>query len=207
VTNAPLLNTGINIFDGTLAATPATISGTVKNNVVHNAGAGQSGFGIRLFNQGYGTMAANVSGNTVSNVGLDYGLFAEVSSNSGTAAAIGTSTVGVTNNTVSVLPGALDAIRVQARGHSVMNARISGNSSSSAGTGFFGLEIRQASQTVSSVLYQATFNLEGLTSGLQTDHATIVTYLNSLNPGIVGGCDELHSAGITGVPSVTGIPA
>jgi hypothetical protein len=200
-TNQPLLNTGINIFNGTLvtSGTPASITGTVTNNTVYNAGAGISGFGIRLFNQGYGTMNANVSNNTVNNVGFDYGIFAEVSSNSGTANAIGHSSIGMTNNTSNVLSGALDAIRLQARGRSEMCARISGNASSTHGTGFFGLEIRQASQTVSAVLYQALFNLEGLTSGLQTDHTTIVNYLNSQNPAITGGADEIHSAGITGV--------
>jgi hypothetical protein len=201
VTNQPLLNTGINIFNGTLvtSGTPASATGTVTNNTVYNAGAGQSGFGIRLFNQGYGTMNANVSGNTVNNVGLDYGIFAEVSSNSGTANATGSSSIAIVNNTSNVLSGALDAIRVQARGRSTMCARINGNASTTTGTGFFGLEIRQAAQTVSAVTYQATFNLEGLTNGLQTDHTTIVNYLASQNPAVTDGVDEIHSAGITGV--------
>jgi len=90
VTSQPLLNTGINVFNGTLvtSGTPALLTGTVRGNTVLNAGAGQSGFGIRVFNQGYGTIAANISGNTISNVGLDYGLLVEASSNSGTANAL-----------------------------------------------------------------------------------------------------------------------
>ncbi len=208
ITNQPLLNTGINIFNGTLvtSGTPAATTGTVKNNTVYNAGAGQSGFGIRLFNQGYGTMNANVSGNTVNNVGLDYGIFAEVSSNSGTANATGSSSIAMTGNTSNVLSGALDAIRLQARGRSTMCARVSGNASTTTGTGFFGLEIRQAAQTVPAVggtTYQATFNLEGLTNGLQTDHTTIVNYLVGQNPAVSDGVDEIHSAGITGVAATS----
>ena len=201
-TNQPLLNTGINVFNGTLVTTgtPAIISGTVTNNTVYNAGAGQSGFGIRLFNQGYGTMNANVSNNTVNNVGLDYGIFAEVSSNSGTANATGSSSIAMLDNTANVLSGALDAIRLQARGRSTMCASISGNASTTSGSGFFGLEIRQAAQTIGTT-YQATFDLEGLTSGLQTNHATIVSYLASQNPAVTDGVDEIHSAGITGVPT------
>ena len=210
VTPQPLINTGINVFNGTLAGgTPAFMSGTVRGNTVVNAGAGQSGFGIRVFNQGYGTIAANISGNNVSNVGLDYGLLVEASSNSGTANAPGTNTVGVTGNTVNVLSGALDAIRLQARGRGVINARINSNSSSGGGAGFRGLEIRQASQTIPAggTTYTATFNLEGLPTGLQSNYNTIVSYLQSQNPSItVANCDTLFVTGITGVPSVIGIP-
>jgi hypothetical protein len=208
VTSQPLLNTGINVFNATLAGgTPAVMSGTVRGNTVVNGGAGLSGFGIRVFNQGYGTIAANISGNNVSNVGLDYGLLVEASSNSGTANAPCTNTVGVTGNTVNVLPGALDAIRLQARGRGVINARINTNVSSGGGTGFRGLEIRQANQIISGTTYTAIFNLEGLTTGLQTNYNTIVNYLFNQNPAItLANCDALFVTGITGVPAVTGIP-
>jgi hypothetical protein len=209
VTPQPLLNTGINVFNGTLvtSGTPALMSGTVRANTIRNGGAGLSGFGIPVFNQGYGTIAANVAGNTVSNVGLDYGLLVEASSNSGTANATCTNTVGVTGNTVNVLAGALDAIRLQARGRGVINARINNNVSSGGGSGFRGLEIRQANQTISAVIYTATFNLEGLTTGLQNNYNTIVNYLQSQNPSIsLANCDALYVTGITGVPFVTGIP-
>jgi hypothetical protein len=214
VTPQPLLNTGINVFNGTLAGgIPALMSGTVRGNTVRNAGAGLSGFGIRVFNQGYGTLAANVSGNNISNVGLDYGMLIEASSNSGTAAAPCTNIVGVTGNSVNVLAGALDAIRLQARGRGVISARINGNSSSGGGTGFRGLEIRQANQTIPAggTVYTAIFHLEGLTTGLQTTYSTIVNYLQSQNPLItLANCDALYvvggTGGITGVPLVSGIP-
>jgi len=207
----PLLNTGINVFNGTLvtSGTPAFMSGTVRGNTVVNAGAGVSGFGIRVFNQGYGTIAANIAGNNVSNVGLDYGLLVEASSNSGTANAPCTNIVGVTGNTVNVLSGALDAIRLQARGRGVISARINSNVSSGGGTGFRGLEIRQANQTIPAggTVYTATFNLEGLTTGLQNNYNTIVNYLQSQNPSItLANCDALYVTGITGVPLVSGIP-
>jgi Domain of unknown function (DUF4347)/SdrD B-like domain/Bacterial Ig domain len=214
-TAAALLNTGINIFNGTLvtSGTPADISGTVKNNVVINDPAAlpnsSNGFGIRLFNNGYGTMEANVDNNTVSGINTDYGIFVEVSSNSGQAASVGHTIVAVTNNTSNVNSSALDAIRLQARGRSILDARVENNHSNGGGTGFVGLEIRQAQQTIPSggTVYQATFNLEGLTTGLQTDHATIVNYLHSKNPAItLANTDEIHSAGITGVPSISGVP-
>jgi len=200
VTNQPLLNTGINIFNGTLvtSGTPASITGVIKNNIVYNAGAGMSGFGISLFNQGYGTLNANVTNNTVNNVGLDYGIRAEVSSNGGTANAAGSLSLALTNNISNVLAGGLDAIRVQVRGRSNACLRISGNSSSTHGTGFFGIELRQANQTVASVVYTPTVNLEGLAAGAQTN-PTVINYLNSQNPGIVGGCDAIIATSITGV--------
>src|SRR5207247_1092285 len=76
VTNQPLINTSINVFNG---GTTSSMTGTVKNNAVVNAGAGQSGFGIRVFNFGNSSMNAKVSGNTVSNVGLDFGMLVESS--------------------------------------------------------------------------------------------------------------------------------
>ncbi len=208
VTPQPLLNTGIDVVNGTLAGgTPAIMTGTVKGNTVANAGPGQSGLGIRLFNQGYGTMAANVSGNNVSNVGLDYGLLVEASSNTGAAANSSTTTVGVTGNTVNVLSGALDAIRLQARGRGIINARINSNVSAGGGVGFRGLEIRQASQTIFGNTETGVFNLEGLTTGLQSVYSTIVNYLQSQNPAIsLANCDALYVTGITGVASVSGIP-
>jgi hypothetical protein len=210
----PLLNTGINVFNGTLAGgIPAFMSGTVRGNKVVNAGVeGQSGLGIRVFNSGYGTIAANVSSNNVSNVGFDYGMLIEASSNSGTAAAPCTNVVGVTGNTVNVLAAALDAIHLQARGRGMISARINGNNSS-GGSFFRGLEIVQANQTipVGGTVYTAVFNLEGLTTGLQTTYSTIVNYLQGQNPLItLANCDALYvvggTGGITGVPLVSGIP-
>jgi len=107
-----------------------------------------------------------------------------------------TNTVGVTGNTVNVLAGALDAIRLQARGRGVINARINTNVSNGGGAGFRGLEIRQASQTISAVTYTATFNLEGLTTGLQTNYNTIVIFAEP-EPGHHFG--ELRRSFVTGI--------
>ena len=91
----------------------------------------------------------------------------------------------------------------------MINARINNNASNGGGNGFRGLEIRQASQTIplGGTTYTATFNLEGLTSGLQNNYNTIVNYLQTQNPPISpANCDALYVTGINGVPSVTGIP-
>jgi VCBS repeat-containing protein len=155
VTSSPLMNTGINVSAGGTSA--CAMSGHVRNNQVVNAGAAMSGFGIRVFQSSACEIEANVTNNTVSNVGLDYGLLVE---SGGSAGATGRVDAAVTNNTVSVLSGALDAIRAQARNGSVMCARITGNTTThpndagcDAGSTFCGLVIRQANTAV--------FNLEG----------------------------------------------
>ncbi len=214
-TESALMNDGINIFNGSLTSpSPASITGTVKNNVVLNdssfAPGSSNGFGIRVFNQGFGTLAANISGNKVRNVTADYGIFANVASNGGNAAVQGTTTVGVTNNDVSVGTGALDAIRVEARGNSVMNALISGNTTGTHGTGFFGLTVRQANQTVPAggTVYTPTFNLVLSPTGDYVAPGGIAGVEASLNAQntISGGSDAIIATKIVGVASVSGIP-
>jgi hypothetical protein len=155
VTNSPLMNTGINVSGG--GAAGCSMTGHVRNNMVVNAGAGVSGFGIRVFQSSSCSIRANVNNNTVSNVGLDYGLLVE---SGGSAGSNGRVDAAVTNNNVSVLAGALDAIRTQARNASTMCARISANTTNhpndagcDAGSTFCGLVIRQANT--------AAFSLEG----------------------------------------------
>ncbi|MGH3767415.1 MAG: hypothetical protein ACRDTX_20055 [Pseudonocardiaceae bacterium] len=178
-TNAPLKSTGINVF----ASNDSTSTGKVRNNTVVNAGAGQSGSGITVSQAVNAILRANVSGNTVSNVGLDFGIEVDGGSSSNPSLnphAVPTD-VALTGNNVSVLPGALDAIRAQARNLDTMCARISANTTSAGGTGFFGLFVRQA-QT-------AVFNLEGLSGAVNT-------YLTAQNPGAatVGGAGTISSA-------------
>jgi hypothetical protein len=172
VAASPLGNTGIDVFAGSTSA----LSGKVRNNVVINAGAGVSGFGIRLFQNANSTLRANVDGNTVSNVGLDYGILADAAQNTGDlapGAGQARMDVAVTNNNVSVLSGALDAIRVQARKVNTVCAKISGNTTDSGGSGFFGLFARQANTAI--------FDLEGLALGVQTA-ATTQASLVTQNP-------------------------
>jgi hypothetical protein len=183
-TNQALGNTGINIFSG---ATAGSMTGTVKNNIVINAGAGISGFGIRVFNSNLGSMNVNVANNTVSNVGLDYGILCE---SSGAASPGGLLAVALTGNTSNVLAGALDAMRVQARNSNQICAKVSGNSSTSAGTGFVGLTVRQANTAV--------FSLEGLALGSQTA-ATTQTYVAGQNPGVIDTVQAIASTNFTGV--------
>lgn len=171
VTNQPLLNTGINIFAG---GTTCIASGSIKNNTVYNAGTGFSGHGIQIFSSGTSapgltTIIATVTGNTVSNVGLDFGIRCEAS---GTAAA-SILKLRLSGNNVSVLSTALDAIRVTSRLTSTVCAIISGNTTNSGGTGFVGLFVRQANTAV--------FQLEGLAAGSQTA-ATTQTYVVAQNP-------------------------
>lgn len=159
VTGSPLLNTGINVSGGGTAN--CRMTGRVRNNQVFNAGVAASGFGIRVFQSSACVIDANVSNNQVSNVGLDYGLLVE---SGGSAGATGGVSAALLNNTVSVLPGALDAIRVQARKASTMCARVSGNTTThpddagcSAGATFCGLFGRQVNT--------AAFNIEGCSPG------------------------------------------
>lgn len=180
-------NTGINVFAGNTS----TVAGFVQNNQVTNAGAGVSGFGIRVFQSLNSHLRANVRGNTVSNVGLDYGILAEASGGSSPGAGQALLEVAVTGNNASVLSGALDAIRVQSRNVNTACARISGNTTNSGGSGFFGLFVRQANTAV--------FNLEGLAAGAQTA-ATTRTFLIGQNPA-AATVDAIAVTNFTGVPA------
>ncbi|HEU4386686.1 MAG TPA: hypothetical protein VFV34_02735, partial [Blastocatellia bacterium] len=119
-TNSSLMNTGINIF----GPNTATISGKVRNNVIINRGTGFNGHGIQVAQADNGIVNISVDNNTISNVGLDYGIFVQGGLNTGAAGFIQSA---VTNNNVSVLGTALDAIRVRVRNASTGCSRITGN--------------------------------------------------------------------------------
>jgi hypothetical protein len=196
-TVSPLLNTGINIFNGSGVGNPV-MAGRVSNNIVFNdptfPSGSSNGFGIRVFNSNLAQIRAKVLSNTVKNVNTDYGILAE---SSGTTAApsgtIGRLDVDIESNNVTVNTGALDAIRAQARNFNTVCAKIASNTAPLGGTGFFGIFVRQANSAV--------FDLDGW-NGVGTPEAYVLTQ----NPGSTAG-----SAGtITGVPantcSFTGVP-
>jgi hypothetical protein len=180
---APLATTSINVFASGGAG--LSMNGSVDGNDVVNAGG--SGIGIRLVQFGASSIAARVNGNTVSNVGLDFGILADAGG--ATALAPGAVYVAVTNNIVSVLGTALDAIRVQSRNANQVCAVVSGNTTNVGGAGFFGLFARQAGTSV--------FQLEGLTAGPQSAAAAIA-FLAGANP-------TAASVGATG--TFTGVAA
>jgi hypothetical protein len=134
-------------------------------------------------------MNVNVSNNTVSNVGFDYGILCE---SSGAASPGGLLAVALTGNTSNVLSGALDAMRIQARNSNQICAKVVGNVSTAAGTGFAGLTVRQANT--------ALFSIEGLAAGAQTAGAT-QTYVAAQNPGVTDGVSGLAATNFTGVPA------
>jgi len=170
VTPAPLLNTGVNLFSGNGSTLGGPIFAGAGGNTVRNAGAG-SGHGIQVFGDLTSTLRANLNGNTVSNVALDFGLRVEAAGNP--AGAGGSMQVGVTNNNVSVLGTALDAIRVRSRRQTVLCSDIRSNTTNAGGAGFFGLFTNQANTS--------TFSVEGLALGAQSA-ATTQTYLVGQNP-------------------------
>lgn len=171
VTPAPLINTGMNLFSGNGSTLGTTTVGSVSANTVRHAGTG-SGHGIQAFQDLQSTLRANINGNTVSNVALDFGLRAEAAGDP--AGAGGNMQVGVTNNNVSVLAGALDAVRVRVRRQAVLCSDIRSNTTNGGGSGFFGLFTNQANTS--------TFSIEGLALGAQTA-ATAQTFLTGQNPG------------------------
>jgi hypothetical protein len=168
VTPASLLNTGINLFSGN----GSTLVATVTSNTVRNAGTG-SGHGIQVFQDLTSTLRVNVDSNTVSNVALDFGIRVEAAGDPAAVSPAGSLQAGVTNNNVSVLSTALDAIRVRSRRTTTLCADIRSNTTNAGGSGFFGLFTNQANTS--------TFSVEGLTSGAQTA-ATTQTYLIGQNP-------------------------
>jgi hypothetical protein len=197
-TASPLMNTGINIFNG--SAGNAVMAGRVSNNTVLNdptfPSGSTNGLGIRVFNSNLAQIRAKVLNNTVKNVNTDYGILAE---SSGTAAAPtaphGRLDIDVESNNVSVGTGALDDIRVQSRNFNTACAKIVGNTTNSGATpGFFGIFVRQANSAV--------FDLDGW-NGVGTPEAYVL--LQNPTGGTTG------SAGtITGVAantcSFTGVP-
>jgi hypothetical protein len=136
----------------------------VRNNTITNAGANVSGSGIRVVNANTGSLNGLITFNTVSNVGLDYGIFAD--SAGGNTLGQGLMQVGVTSNNVSVLSTSLDGIRVQARQSNTVCGRVTGNTAT-AGAGFFGVFVRQAVPGV--------FNLEGGTAQLAANNPAATT--------------------------------
>jgi hypothetical protein len=198
-TASALLNTGINIFNG--SAGNAVMAGRVSNNTVINDPAAPSGssngFGIRVFNSNLAQIRAKVLSNTVKNVNTDYGILGE---SSGTASAPsaphGRLDIDIESNNVSVNNTALDDIRVQSRNFNTACAKIASNTTNSgaAAFGFFGIFVRQANSAV--------FDLDGW-NGVGTPEAYVLTQ----NP--TGGTTG-SSGTITGVAantcSFTGVP-
>lgn len=164
-TASPLLNTGINVFNG--SAGNAFMSGKVLNNVVLNdptfPSSTSNGFGIRVFNSNLAQIQATVSGNTVKNVTTDYGILAESSGTvSAPSGSHGRLDVQISGNNTDVGSGALDSIRAQARNFNTVCARVSANTTDAGGAGFFGIFVRQANS--------ALFNLEGGTAALAANN-------------------------------------
>jgi hypothetical protein len=178
-TPQPLINTGINVFSGSSAG---TMSGTVTNNVVlQDLSSSNSGSGIVVNHAPTSTVAtsalfARVSGNTVSGSKLNYGILVD---SGGITGATGNTQVELTNNTVlgDMPTTALDSIRLGARRATTACYRISGNTATTAGTGFYSLFLRKSDTS--------TYQIEGLSAGLQSDTTTI-TYEGTQNPGIGG---------------------
>jgi hypothetical protein len=170
VFNQPLDSTSI----GILGDSRATLTGKVRSNTTWNAGSGIPGFGIRVFANDTSNIRTSVSNNTVTNVGMDYGILVEASGADTQVppAGRGTIDIGLTGNTVNVLSFALDAMRVQSRHNNRVCARISGNSSTNGALGFFGLLVRQTNAS--------SFKIEGLSGSAGP-------YLAGLNPGVTDG--------------------
>jgi hypothetical protein len=196
-TVSPLMNTGINIFNG--SALNASMAGRVSNNIVFNdptfPSGSSNGFGIRVFNSNLAQIRAKVTGNTVKNVNTDYGILAEASG--AAAAPVGTHgrlDVEISGNNTDVNAGALDSIRAQARNFNTVCAKIASNTTDAGGAGFFGIFVRRANSAV--------FQLDGW-NGVNTPEA----FVASQNPSAA----STGSAGtITGVAAntctFTGVP-
>jgi hypothetical protein len=178
-TSQPLINTGINVFSGSSAG---TMSGTVTGNtVLQDLASSNSGSGIVVNHSpssvgSTSSLYARVDGNVVSGSKLNYGILVD---SGGVTSATGNTQVQITNNTVqaNMGSGALDSIRIGARRATTACYRISGNTATTAGSGFFSLFLRKSDTS--------TFNVEGLAGGLQSD-ATTIAYEGTQNPAIGG---------------------
>ena len=192
-----MISTLINVFS---SGGPGTATGVVKNNVVTGTGVGGNQFGIRVFNSGssvvgFATMNVNVANNTVTAIDNAYPILGESSGSTGSG---GLLKIAVTGNTADVASGgtALDSIRIQSRNNSSVCAAVSGNTTNSGGSGFFGIQLREANTSV--------FSLEGLALGSQTD-PTVHNFVVAQNPsgGTVGTLAAVGNASITGVAAAS----
>ncbi|MDQ2784522.1 MAG: hypothetical protein M3Y58_05915, partial [Chloroflexota bacterium] len=209
-TKQPLINTGINIFRGSNAGIS---SGTVTGNIViQDLASSNSGSGIIVNHSPTSTTStsalyAKVDGNTVGGSESTYGIQVD---SGGVTGATGNTQVQLTNNVVATgtatVPaqgaGALDAIRVGARRNTTACYRLSGNTASTAGSGFFGFYLRKDTAGT------ATMSIEGLASGTQSD-ATAIAYIGSTNTITGPGVGATAGNNYTGVAngSCTNIPA
>ena len=189
----PLLNHGINVFAGN----SSVVTGKVTNNIVRLAGSGASGTGIRVFVSDSGKINARVGGNTVNNVGLDYGIDATNNGNA-TLATTGALNLAVVNNNVSTLPAAINAVHVRGRRDTTTCAAITGNTATT-NTGPDGISVSQGNTAI--------FDIEAPPPGSITD-AELDTRLTGLNLATVG-VDVLSTSGFTAVATnfCTSIPA
>lgn len=198
-----MISTLINVFSGSgpgSVTAPGAGAGTgvVKSNTLVGTGVGGNQAGIRVFNSGtsvvgFGSLFVNVANNNVSNIDNFYPILGEASGSTGSG---GLLQIAITGNTANVVTGGaaagLDSIRVQARNTSTVTARISGNTTNSGGPGFFGIQLRRVNT--------ATFNLEGLALGSQSD-PTVHDFVVAQNPagGTVGTLAAVGLSTITGV--------
>ncbi|HEX9987952.1 MAG TPA: Ig-like domain-containing protein [Chloroflexia bacterium] len=189
---SPLMNTGINVFDGTAASSNMTgkvINNKVQNDDVSIPSGTSNGFGIRVFNSNFASMSVNVTGNRVRGINTDYGILAE---SSGTLAAPasgrGLLAIGVINNDVRVGSNAIDDIRLQARNFNSICARVTGNDTGTGGTGFVGLFLRQVNSAV--------FNLEGGTGNLAANNPAADTtgFTGVITTVANGTCNTIPTA-------------
>ena len=181
----PLLNTGINIFNGTAAS--SNMTGVVINNKVQNddvsiPASASNGFGIRAFNSNLASMQVLIDNNIVRGVNTDYGILAE---SSGAASPGGVAAFGVTNNNVIVNSGAIDDIRLQARNFNTICGRVTGNDTATGGAGFFGIFVRQANSAV--------FNLEGGTAllGVNNPLAGSTSFAGTITTVAANACSTI----------------
>ncbi len=101
--------TAVNIF----TVDSAVAQGRINNNPdIRGGGAGSSGSGIVAQVNQNATLAVEISGNTISNIGTDMGI--QAFSRLKTSGAGGRIDATITNNNVSVSPGATSDIQVQA---------------------------------------------------------------------------------------------
>lgn len=212
VTDQPLLNTGINVFAG--GTSTNTLTASVKNNTIvkdnlsSDPNGGASGTGVRVFQQDSAKMFVRVEGNSISKVGLDFGI--DVTDNGNVNGSTGAVNVAVVNNNASVKNTAINAIRVRGRRDTNTCASITGNTATTNGGGA-AMSISQSNQTSPNPALTAIFRFEIVpppSLGALTD-AQAQTELGDLNPS--GGGFEAFSttgSGITGVAAGTcsGIP-
>jgi uncharacterized repeat protein (TIGR01451 family) len=172
----------IAVVTGTAATASALYTGKVTNNTINGV---INGDGVLSIISGNATGVLEVSSNTISGIANFRGIFVTVGELAGHAATLEST---ITNNNITIDPGASNGILVQSRFSTNLCAQISGNTSNAGLSTAIRVRHREAT---------STFRLPGF-PGPGNSVAAVQTFVQTNNPGATSVSATLAGAGFSG---------